>query len=278
MKKFLVLLAGFITSASLFAQYVPNGDFENWENMKPVGWTISGGVTQYTPSPGTVLGASSVRLNNGIIVSTFACKYRPVSLRFYKGFGQAAAADAAIISIMLFKTNQGIKDTIANSSFIINTNDLSGSTISISAIAADISYKNSNTPDSCKITVFSAINTSTSGVGDPNTTLLLDNITLNNFKAGTYETKIGTIDLGSTLSPNPSTGAAHITFNNISKDNISVVLFDITGKELATLFNGTMPIGEQKINCDFGNLNSGIYFYKIKSGILNETKKFVVNK
>jgi aminopeptidase N len=58
----------------------------------------------------------------------------------------------------------------------------------------------------------------------------------------------------------------------------SLKVFDILGKEVATLLNATMNPGRYTVQWDAGNLPSGVYFYRLQSGQFVETKKLVLLK
>ena len=55
-------------------------------------------------------------------------------------------------------------------------------------------------------------------------------------------------------------------------------MYDILGKEVATLVNEEKPAGEYEVEFNAANLPSGIYFYQIKAGNFFETKKMVLIK
>ena len=61
-------------------------------------------------------------------------------------------------------------------------------------------------------------------------------------------------------------------------DNTMVTLkvYDILGKEVATLVNEEKPAGTYEIEFEAGNLSSGIYFYRLTSGSFMQTRKMVL--
>lgn len=69
----------------------------------------------------------------------------------------------------------------------------------------------------------------------------------------------------------PPVGAYHDT-------PLRLVVYDILGKEVATLVNEPLAPGSYEVNFDAGNLTSGLYFYKLTSGTFTETKKMVLLK
>jgi hypothetical protein len=55
-------------------------------------------------------------------------------------------------------------------------------------------------------------------------------------------------------------------------------IYDLTGKEVATLVNEKLSPGSYTVNFDGGNFASGVYFYKITAGDFTGTKKMVLMK
>ena len=55
-------------------------------------------------------------------------------------------------------------------------------------------------------------------------------------------------------------------------------LFDLQGKEVATLVNSELKPGNYKYEFDGSGLSSGIYFYKLTSGSFAETKQMILLK
>jgi len=59
---------------------------------------------------------------------------------------------------------------------------------------------------------------------------------------------------------------------------ISIKVYDVLGKEIATLVNEEKTAGEYEVEFDGTGLPSGIYFYRIKAGSYINTKKMVLLK
>lgn len=57
---------------------------------------------------------------------------------------------------------------------------------------------------------------------------------------------------------------------------VSLKVFDVLGREAATLVNETKPPGTYKVEFDASNLTSGIYFYRIHVGDFISSKKMVL--
>ncbi len=61
--------------------------------------------------------------------------------------------------------------------------------------------------------------------------------------------------------PNPFNAMTRIRYQVKSFKHISIIIYDITGKEIIKLINGKQSPGTYEVKFDGSNLNSGIYFY-----------------
>lgn len=79
--------------------------------------------------------------------------------------------------------------------------------------------------------------------------------------------------------PNPFNPVTKIRFSVPKSANITLEVFDVTGKLIATLArNEAVTPGVKEVEFNAVNLPSGVYFYSIKSGSYSETKKMVLIK
>ena len=83
--------------------------------------------------------------------------------------------------------------------------------------------------------------------------------------------------------PNPFNPVTKIKFEipgQARNDNTLVTLkvYDILGREVATIVNEEKPAGEYDVEFNGSNLPSGIYFYQLKAGSFVETKKMILLK
>jgi hypothetical protein len=60
--------------------------------------------------------------------------------------------------------------------------------------------------------------------------------------------------------------------------NVSLVVYDLLGHEVATLVNKRQVPGNYSIKFDASNLASGIYFYRLQTGDFIQTRKMVLMK
>jgi len=59
---------------------------------------------------------------------------------------------------------------------------------------------------------------------------------------------------------------------------VTLKVYDILGREIATLVNEEKPAGEYEVEFNAANPPSGIYFYQLKAGEFSETKKMILLK
>jgi hypothetical protein len=76
--------------------------------------------------------------------------------------------------------------------------------------------------------------------------------------------------------PNPFNPSTRISFSIPSAGFTSLKVYDILGKEAATLVNEEKPAGEYIITFDASAFTSGIYFYLLNSGNFSEAKKMIL--
>lgn len=78
--------------------------------------------------------------------------------------------------------------------------------------------------------------------------------------------------------PNPFNPATTINFNLAKDAKVSLVVYDVMGREVANLVSGEMSKGSHKVTFDASRLVSGVYYYNLKAGNLNQTKKMMLIK
>jgi hypothetical protein len=79
--------------------------------------------------------------------------------------------------------------------------------------------------------------------------------------------------------PNPSNGLQNIELINTKVEPFIIELFDVGGRKIADVYNGSSANGKMNINCDLSQLGSGIYHYKVQIGNqIKYLKTFKVNQ
>ena len=62
--------------------------------------------------------------------------------------------------------------------------------------------------------------------------------------------------------PNPSNPVSKIDFRLSVNSNVSLIVYDISGKEIKVLVNGELESGYHTAEFDGNDIASGIYFYR----------------
>jgi len=60
------------------------------------------------------------------------------------------------------------------------------------------------------------------------------------------------------------------------KQEVRLVIYDILGREVATLVNKQQKAGDYEVSFNASNLTSGVYFYRLQSGSFIESKKMIL--
>jgi hypothetical protein len=79
--------------------------------------------------------------------------------------------------------------------------------------------------------------------------------------------------------PNPFSNETNISFSLLESGNVAVSIYDMTGREVASLLDGEMTAGEHLISWKAGNeLPNGLYFCTITTADTKVTQKVMLNK
>jgi hypothetical protein len=78
--------------------------------------------------------------------------------------------------------------------------------------------------------------------------------------------------------PNPFNPSTKIDFSVPVNSQVTMKLYDVTGKEVAILLDKQMSTGNYNLSFNASSLPSGVYFYTLSAGSFTETKKMVLVK
>jgi hypothetical protein len=78
--------------------------------------------------------------------------------------------------------------------------------------------------------------------------------------------------------PNPFNAQTTIQYSLPKTSDITIDIFDILGRRIATLTEGVMPAGNHQATWDASRYSSGIYFYRLKAAEYTETKRMLLLK
>lgn len=76
--------------------------------------------------------------------------------------------------------------------------------------------------------------------------------------------------------PNPFRNETTIQYSLPQAGKVSLTLFDISGRIVRTLVNGSKEAGTHAVSFTTGNLTSGIYYYRLQVGDFSDVKKLTI--
>jgi N-acetylmuramoyl-L-alanine amidase len=78
--------------------------------------------------------------------------------------------------------------------------------------------------------------------------------------------------------PNPFNPSTNISFALPQRSKVSLKVYDMLGREVATLFSGTKAPGRHAVKFDASSLSSGMYLYRLTTDFGSITKKMTLLK
>jgi hypothetical protein len=78
--------------------------------------------------------------------------------------------------------------------------------------------------------------------------------------------------------PNPFNPATTIKFALPVSGNVTLKVFDVTGRLVSEIVNGNLQAGLHEVNFNASNLSSGAYFYKLETKDFTDIKKMILVK
>jgi hypothetical protein len=277
------LLCVVLGTAESFGQ-IPNAGFESWAtdpdtNNNPVGWQTTNSYPLINVDP-----FSPGRQGN------FALRVKTVSQSLFTFPGVALLETAYAFGQRPTKFSAWVRSTImpGDRAYLI-VGLMRGDSIIASMDSCTfkidssfsqftyhefpISFQSNLVPDSLVIIVASGL-----AGGHAGTELIVDDIA---FTAGGSTVVLNSPFRpgGFALSqnyPNPFNPVTTIRYQIPAHGYVSLKVFDLLGREIATLVDGMKTPGDYSTTWDASNATSGVYFYRLQSGAFTEAKKLVV--
>ena len=78
--------------------------------------------------------------------------------------------------------------------------------------------------------------------------------------------------------PNPFNPSTNFEFRIAESGFVSLKVFDMTGREVATIVSKELKAGEYIKQWNAGHLASGVYFYRLQAGSFSQTRKLLLLK
>jgi hypothetical protein len=91
----------------------------------------------------------------------------------------------------------------------------------------------------------------------------------------TNEITVGEIEKAKVY-PNPADVNATVEFNLLNSENVTVIVRDIAGRQVATQNFGVLPSGAQRLTLDVNNFGAGVYSVSIQAGSNIATSQLIV--
>lgn len=103
-----------------------------------------------------------------------------------------------------------------------------------------------------------------------NIMIYFDNIVLSNTAEPPTLTSNEGVELPTSIKldqnyPNPFNPTTTISYAVTSADQVSLTVYDLTGRQVATLVDGLVPAGSHEVTFQAGNLPSGLYIYRLQT-------------
>ena len=92
-----------------------------------------------------------------------------------------------------------------------------------------------------------------------------------------FETVPGEFSLAQNY-PNPFNPNTVISYQLPENSEVSLKVFDMLGREVATLVDGRMSAGTHQVSFNASNLASGMYVYRLVAGDFTSTKTMILIK
>jgi hypothetical protein len=287
MKKiFLQSMLALLLPIALFAQNVPNGGFESWTNQMPDNWfanNIPGLFVPVIQSSTAHSGSSSL---HGAVISYVGNPLAPLL--------EAGSTAQGFTVSQRFKTVTGyyqfnpVSGDKFNGDFILYKGgspvatavfEISASATSWTQFSVDFIYITNDIPDNCKLIFL--IDGPTSGNDyHLNSSFLLDDVNLTGTATSVNDKNIIPAKFSLEQNyPNPFNPSTKIQYNLPVNSFVNITVYNAIGKEVASLVNSVIPAGTHEAIFDASRLNSGVYFYTLKTGNnLVQTRKMILLK
>jgi hypothetical protein len=76
--------------------------------------------------------------------------------------------------------------------------------------------------------------------------------------------------------PNPFNAGTKITFKIAQQAQIRLAVFDLLGREVAVLVDGTKNAGRHSVDFTGEGLATGVYFYRLRTATTSATRKLII--
>jgi len=78
--------------------------------------------------------------------------------------------------------------------------------------------------------------------------------------------------------PNPFNPSTIISYQLPKNSLVTLKIYDVLGRQVATLVNGREPAGSHSVSFNGDRLSSGVYFYRLVAGGYTSVRKMILVK
>ncbi len=265
-----------ITIAAAFAQ-IPNAGFETWSGGNPTGWitTNAGTIAPITQTSDAHSGSLALQ---GTVLSVFTVNYPPeayvdfsVNARHstFNGWYKYSpvGGDTLYIHAIFFKGATGVAFAQFKAAASIS---------SYTQFSVPMTYVSSLVPDTAYVEILMIPSGTSYHAG---TTFKIDDLSFGAATAvdGSSSSAPHTFALSQNF-PNPFNPSTTISFSIPALSYVSLKMYDCLGKEVGTLVSEMMAAGNYSRVWNASHVPSGVYYYRLQSGSMMETKKLILIK
>lgn len=283
---FLSLLGILLVAAAFHPGYaqIPNSGFETWTGGAPDSWQVNNAPPTYTAVTQSADAHSGSSAAAGAVVSFSTFVIPPSILSGATPAGGFAVSARHPAVHAWYKFTQVSGDNIFFSVFMQKGDNLIGTGAALvstaqgayAEVVANINYVNDDVPDTCLISFSIVGNAGQAHVGS---SFIIDDVS---FGPSTGVEATGNIvPTQYALSqnyPNPFNPATLIEYSLPHAGKVRLQVFDLLGKEVASLVDEQQGAGTYRARFDGSSLPSGSYFYRLQADGFSQTKKFLLVK
>jgi hypothetical protein len=286
------------------AQVIPNYNFENWTNganEAPDGWQTHGnnhpGFYNVTRSTEHSLGSYSVKLENkiangdttiGVIETTYPgfgeglgpCFPVSVAYTSLKGYYKYSPqnGDSAQFIAPLFK--EGYANPLGYGNILAMGAMNFGAAATFTPFSIPINYFDALTPDSAYILITASRGIDFSnGAHLPtlgNSVLYIDALNYDTYITGINDPM--EITRNFSLFPTAGSGDISLSFDTDKSNYTTIKIYDLQGRELKTLYAGTLSQGNHRMQYNISDMQSSEYLLVVANPEGYRTEKIFIAK
>ena len=263
---------------------IPNSGFESWTVGNPDLW--SGNNSFYwTPITQSADAHSGLWAAAGTVVTFSAFNYLPILLSATSG-GRGFSVSSRHPALHGWCKYVPVGGDFLNISVLMskggNAIGAGGAVLDADQsiykeFVANINYATADVPDTCYITVSISGYAGSAQVGSA---FVMDDLAFGALATG-VEASGNVVPAVYELSqnyPNPFNPATLIEYSIPHAGRVRLQVFNLLGKEVATLVDEQQGAGTYKARFEGSALASGTYFYRLQSDGFSQTKKFLLVK